>query len=148
MTFYSIVLHFHSILRYFVLLLLIITIFKSLRGIRQGLNYNKSDQRFALLTMVSFHFQLLVGLILYFVSPKVLFSKAMLHFDMFRFFTMEHISLMLIAIALVTTGYIKTKQSQNTNGYMKILVFYTLSLILVLLAIPWPIRINLGGAWF
>ena len=148
MTFYTFVLHCHSILRYIALLLLIVAILKSFNGVIKKSEFKKEDLKIALFAMISFHFQFLIGLVLYCLSPKVLFQKSMFHQDMFRYFTLEHVFMMLIAIALITVGYMMAKKDVNKNAHAKILVYYTLTLFIVLLAIPWPFRIQLGGSWF
>ena len=97
--------------------------------------------------MAAFHVQVLFGILMYFLSPKVQLRKEMFHDEMLRFFTMEHISLMIIAMAIITIGYMKAKKNIE-NGHKLILFYYTLTLVLVLCAIPWPFRVHLLGEWF
>jgi hypothetical protein len=59
----------------------------------------------------------------------------------------EHILVMLIAIALVTIGYIKAKKATDPRKRNnKILVFFFIALILFLSRIPWPF-LGYGGGW-
>lgn len=138
----------HSGLRYVVLILLLAAIFNALAS--KGKNeYLKKDKMLNLFAMVFLHVQLLLGLILYFTSGKVSFGEAWMKNPQYRFFGMEHILLMVIAIVLITIG---RKKAENANvpakKHGKIILFYTIGLILILAAIPWPFRTNLGGAWF
>jgi len=147
MSFYTILLHVHSVLRYVVLVLLFFAIVDSLRGVINKRHYLGSNQKINLITMAAFHVQVLFGILMYFLSPKVQLRKEMFHDEMLRFFTMEHISLMIIAMAIITIGYMKAKKNIE-NGHKLILFYYTLTLVLVLCAIPWPFRVHLLGEWF
>jgi hypothetical protein len=102
-----------------------------------------------LFAMVSLHTQLLIGLGLYFISPRVKFFDGWMKDAAFRFYGMEHISLMIIAIILVTIGHSKSKKgSTPAEKFKPIKIWYVLGLILIVAAIPWPFRTALGGAWF
>ena len=99
--------------------------------------------------MVSLHTQLLIGLILYFISPRVSFAAGWMKDAALRFYGMEHLAGMIIAIALITIGYVKSKKGTGPQEiYKRIKLFYIIGLILILASIPWPFRANLGGAWF
>jgi hypothetical protein len=144
---YQILLHVHSVLRYFVLVFMLISIVSSIRSIITKQTYLKSRQKLNLITMAMFHTQFLMGSVLYFLSPKVQFRKEMLQVEILRFFTLEHVSIMIVAMVLITIGYSKAKKNVE-KGNKKIAFYYSLALILVLLAIPWPFRVQLVGGWF
>jgi hypothetical protein len=56
---------------------------------------------------------------------------------------------MVIALALITFGYVKSKKGTTpAEIYKPIKLFYVIGLIIILASIPWPFRANLGGAWF
>ncbi|MFM7662498.1 MAG: cytochrome B [Bacteroidota bacterium] len=99
--------------------------------------------------MVSLHIQLVIGLILYFTSSKVSFVDGWMGNKLLRFYGMEHISLMILAIILVTIGHAKAKRtSEPAKKHKTILLFYAIGLILIIASIPWPFR-NLGvEGWF
>ena len=66
-----------------------------------------------------------------------------------RFFGMEHLAGMLLAIIAITIGYSKSKKGQDAQAKFKaIKIWYVLALILVLAFIPWPFRTALGAGWF
>lgn len=144
----SALIHTHSGLRWVVLILLLLAIFRAFARKNSGL-YEKSDKMINLFTMVSLHIQLVLGLILYFTSPKVVFVDGWMKVSQARFFGMEHILVMIIAIALVTIGRGKaerTTEPRKKHGY--IALWYTIGLVLILASIPWPFR-NLGvTTWF
>jgi NADH:ubiquinone oxidoreductase subunit 2 (subunit N) len=70
--------------------------------------------------------------------------------NVFRFFTVEHSLMMLIAIVLITVGHSKAKKATTDEKKFKTLaIFFTLALIIILAAIPWPFReVGMGRGWF
>ncbi|ASS49990.1 MAG: cytochrome B [Candidatus Fluviicola riflensis] len=139
--------HTHSGLRWVVLILLLVAIGRAFARKNSSL-YDKSDKMINLFTMVSLHTQLLLGLILYFASPKVVFVEGWMKVSQARFYGMEHIAIMVIAIALVTIGRRKAENAtEPAKKHKTIAVWYTIGLILILASIPWPFR-NLGAGWF
>ncbi len=146
---HSALLHAHSGLRWIALLLLIVAIFNAAKSQNSG-KYLKKDKMLNLFAMIFMHIQLLIGLGLYFISPKVNFVEGWMKESLLRFFGMEHILLMIIAIAVITMGRSKAekKLKGTRDKHRKIMVSYTIGLIIVLISIPWPFRETLGGAWF
>jgi membrane protein DedA with SNARE-associated domain len=130
-----------------VLILLLAAIGRAFARKNVGL-YEKSDKMINLFAMVSLHTQLLLGLILYFTSPKVTFIQGWMKVSQSRFYGMEHIAVMLIAIVLVTIGRRKAENAtEPAKKHKTIALWYTIGLILILASIPWPFR-NLGAGWF
>ena len=137
--------HAHSGLRWVVLILMLLAIVNSLIS----RNYEKKHKMINLFAMISLHTQLLIGLILYFISDKVKFVEGWMKEDVYRFYGMEHFLGMIIAIVLVTIGRkIAEKQSTDIDKHKKIRTFYTIALVIIIASIPWPFRTALGGAWF
>jgi hypothetical protein len=67
--------HTHSLLRYFVLILLLLVIAKAWMGMKGKKPFGKADNMLSLTLFSVTHTQLLIGLILYFlVSPLVHFG--------------------------------------------------------------------------
>jgi hypothetical protein len=138
-------LHAHSGIRWIVLILLVVAIITALSNKSV---YEKKNKMLNLFTMVFFHIQILLGFGLYFTSGKVNFHEGWMKEPAFRFFGMEHVLLMVIAMALITIGHSKSKKAATPALKNKaIIVFYSLTLLLVLAGIPWPFR-NLGAGWF
>lgn len=148
-TFYKILESAHSGWRWIVLILLLAAIVKMHLGWKGNKAFTAGDKKLALFAMIAFHIQFLFGLVLYFVSPKVAFIPGMMKNSLLRFFSVEHFLMMTIAMVLITIGHSRAKKKENNKAKFKTLaVFYTIALILILAAIPWPFREALGGSWF
>ncbi len=136
--------HLHSGLRWVVLILLIWAIANAF----SAKHFEKKHKMVNLFAMVTLHIQLVIGLIQYFTSAKVQFSPDWMKEPLLRFYGMEHLAGMLLAIILITIGYSKAKRKENDADKFKVIrLFYSIGLIIILLSIPWPFRANLGGGW-
>ncbi len=143
---YNGLLHAHSGLRWLVLLFLLLAIGTAWSGWSKKNDYPAN--KFPLLGLIFTHLQLVLGLALYFMSTKVQFAGGVMKDTMLRFYTVEHLVGMLIAIALITIGYSRAKKlAPAAEGHRKILINYGIGLLIMLLSIPWPFR-GLGAAWF
>ena len=139
--------HAHSGLRWVALLLLVVAIFNALSSKGKG-KYEKKDKMLNLFAMIFLHIQLLIGLVLYFISPKVQIIEGWMKIKQLRFYGMEHLLIMVIAIAVVTIGRKKAENASNIAvKHGTIVKWFTIGLILILAGIPWPFR-NLGAGWF
>lgn len=145
---YLILKHAHSGLRWVVLILLLAAIVNALLN-RSGQNgYQEKDRKLSLFALIFTHVQLVLGLILYFISPKVQFIESMMKDAMLRFYGVEHFVGMIIAIALITIGYSRAKKRTEAVAKFKATFwFYLIGLLVIIASIPWPFR-DLGGAWF
>ncbi|OEJ99756.1 cytochrome B [Roseivirga misakiensis] len=144
---YNGLLHAHSGLRWVVLVLLLVAIANAFSKKGNG-RWSPKDKKITLFAMIFTHIQLVLGIVMYFMSPKVVFSSETMSSPVLRFYTVEHISLMLVAIALITIGYSKAKRAiSDAKKFKAVSTFYLIGLILILASIPWPFR-NLGAGWF
>lgn len=101
------------------------------------------------MAMAFTHIQILLGAALFFMSEKVSFHAGFMKEPMARFFAVEHTSMMVIAVVLLTIGYSKAKrQNEAAKKHNTVLMFYGIGLLIILAAIPWPFRTALGGGWF
>ena len=109
----------HSYWRWLVLISLFFISLKSFVEHRKNTNYSNTDSLIRKLTVSIVHIQLILGLLLYVVSPFVnLFFKDIgvgLQLREARFFSIEHSLMMLISIALITIGSVKVKR-RKTNS--------------------------------
>ena len=138
--------HAHSGLRWLVLGLLIYAIYNAFSS---KTSYEKRDKMINLFAMISLHIQLVLGLILYYTSGNVSFDSGWMKNAVTRFYGMEHLLGMLLAIIVVTVGRkMAEKQEEPEQKNKKILVWYTIGLVLILASIPWPFREALNGSWF
>ncbi|WP_324719734.1 hypothetical protein [Salinimicrobium sp. HB62] len=144
---YETVFFIHSWWAYLVLLVLIFATVNSIIGLSSKKDYGATDFRLALFTLIVSHIQLLIGLVLYFVSP---YFKAFGDVGMgdvmkdstLRLYLVEHPLMMIIALVLITMGYSKHKKKLTSKPKFKTLsIFYGIALIFILSRIPW-------AAWF
>lgn len=138
-------LHTHSLLRWLVVIFLVIAIIKSLSGWLGKKEFTKSDNLVALLLLSFTHLQLIVGLVLYFIKGWNTQISNMAD-PIARFWGMEHGFTMLITIALITIGRVKSKKATETiQKHKKSVVFYSIALVLILWAgIVKPILLGKG----
>lgn len=126
----------HSVIRYFVLIFLLVVIVRSFSGWQKKSAYTALDDKMSLWLFIFTHTQLLLGLILYFISPAVIFSGASMKDSVARYWLVEHISMMLIAIILITMARITAKKlSEAYARHKRMFIFNTLALIIIILAI-------------
>jgi hypothetical protein len=137
-------LHAHNLFRWLVLIALVLAVFFALSGwIGKNSKWNKKDNLTGLLLVIFMDLQFLIGIILYaFVSPLTKaafadFGAAMKNADL-RFYAVEHILMMIIALVLVHIGRAKSKRNPIAwKKHRTAAIFYGISLILILVAIPW-----------
>lgn len=96
--------------------------------------------------MVSAHTQLVVGILLMFVSPVVQFGNVAN--PEIRFFTMEHTTMMIIAIVFMTLARMLSKRAQTDVGkFRRLFIFSLIALLIIFMAIPWPFS-PISRPWF
>lgn len=126
----------HSGFRFLVLLLVVLAIVQSLAGWLGKKAYTEGNRKINLFAMISVHTQLLIGLAVYFVSPLVQFAKTTMKDPLARYWTVEHISMMIFAIILITIGHSKSKKALLPEGkHRAIAIFYTLAVVVIIVAI-------------
>lgn len=140
---YTGLLHTHNMFRWLILFALIFAIIFGIMGWLKKYDWKKRDNLTGLLLTIFMDVQFLVGVVLYaFVSPITKaafndFGAAMKNADL-RFYAVEHILLMLIALVLVHIGRVKSKKAiAPWKRHRAATIFYGISLILILAAIPW-----------
>jgi hypothetical protein len=138
---YTGLLHLHNVLRWGVLLFGLYAITKSILGIMHRREYTAAENRAHLLFIIFCHTQLVLGLILYFISPLVktaMASGELMKNAEYRFWGVEHISVMIIGIVLVQVGRSLSKKEQDSmKKHKKALIFFSIGMLLMLSRIPW-----------
>ncbi len=132
--------HTHSYLAYLALTLLAIAVINALMGYFAKRTFSDTDRKIGLFALIGAHLQLLLGLILYFVSPKGIanFSGEHMKDALARLYMLEHPLINIIAIALITYGYTRMKKGADAPGkFRSVYVYYGIGLILILSRIPW-----------
>lgn len=145
-------LHLHNFMRWVVLAFALITIFRSLSGMNSGKTFTAGNKKAALFLMISADVQLLLGLALYFMNGwfAKLTSGSLDMSDKYqRFWTIEHMVGMLVAIVLIHIGYSASKKNvDDRTKFKKLFWFTTIALVIILVTIPWPFREMVGRPMF
>lgn len=133
----------HSYLAYVALAILFLAVGNAIGGLitKRIFNMNK-DLRLSLFALILCHIQLVVGLLLYFVSPNGL--GAIQEFGMgeltsaARLLAVEHPFINILAIASITVGWSRHKKFvEGDKKFKSIAIFYGIGLLLILSRIPW-----------
>lgn len=133
---YTGLLHTHSLLRYLILLLLLAVIAKAFLGFSNKQSFGKLDNTLGLTLFSVTHTQLLVAILLYIVSPHVHFDGGAMKDPVTRYWTSEHITIMLAAIVMITMARITSKKmNDDTAKHKRMLIFNSIALVLILVAI-------------
>ncbi|MGC6423211.1 MAG: hypothetical protein ACON47_09275 [Flavobacteriaceae bacterium] len=132
----------HSYWAYLVLIGLLAATINALLGRVQNRAFRAQDLRLSLFGLIFSHIQLLIGLILYFVSPW--FQQwsqgvgAVMKNAESRLYLVEHPTTNILAIILITMGWsMHKRQNQDVKKFSRIGFFYALGLLLLLSRIPW-----------
>lgn len=145
---YNGLLHAHSGLRWLLFLFLVLAIIKAFAGWLTKKEYQKPDNIIALILLSFTHLMGIIGIVLYFISPNVKSMKEAMSDAFFRFWSMEHGLLMLIAIVLITVGRVKSKKAtEDLIKHKTGAIFYSIAFVMILWAgIIKPLA--LGKGWF
>jgi hypothetical protein len=137
-------LHLHNVLRWVILITLILSIAKLMTK-QDALKTSK-------ILLISAHSTLVLGLYQYFfgafgyalIKNTVGGMKEVMKNGAVRFWAVEHITSMILAIVLITIGHISLKKGAKASTTA---TFYLIALLLILSAIPWPFRAGIGRPW-
>ncbi|MAM00803.1 MAG: hypothetical protein CMC11_00980 [Flavobacteriaceae bacterium] len=139
---YNILKTVHSYWAFFVLTILFIAILNSLIRIISKKSFNSTDLRISLFGLIFSHIQLLIGLILYFISPWFdqwsSLGMGIMKNNESRLYLVEHPITNILAIFFITIGWsLHKKQSESSKKFLRISLFYGFGYILLLSRIPW-----------
>ncbi|KGO81157.1 hypothetical protein [Flavobacterium beibuense] len=144
---YDSVLGLHSYWAYATLGLLLIATLNAFGGLSSKRVFTPKDRQISMIALIFSHIQLLLGFVLYFVSPYFETAKqagmgAVMKDSTLRLYLVEHPLINIIAIALITIGWSKHKKTEDNQAkFKKIGYMYAIALVLLLSRIPW-------SAWF
>lgn len=143
----------HSATRWLVLLFVIIMLIRSFVALRLKSRYTKADHILRTLTELVLHIQLVLGVWLYLISPVVSYFwqnfKMAIHMREIRFFGMEHIFMMILAIIIFTIGSAKAKRRVIDEQKFKTqLIWFATGFIIMLTSIPWAFSPLTHRPWF
>ncbi len=151
---YSAMLHMHSVGRWIILLLLIFAILNSLIAGKRP--YIRTDNRLGLILTIVADLMLLIGIYLWFVGGRgynlieTNGMSAVMKDPTLRFFAIEHLAGMLIAIVLIHIGKAQGKKAIGDKAkHRRTMIFYLVALLIILASIPWPFReIGTLSGWY
>jgi hypothetical protein len=151
---YNGLLHLHSVLRWVILILLLVALFKSFADRNKA--FTPGHRKTGMFLMITADIMFLVGLYQWITGPWGLKSiqangmgNVMKNANL-RFFAVEHLLGMLIAISLIHVGYTYSKKDiPDAMKHKRVILFYGLALLIILISIPWPFRtVGAGRTWF
>ncbi|MBG9376560.1 hypothetical protein I5907_09965 [Panacibacter sp. DH6] len=135
---YTGLLHLHNVLRWVILILLVVNIIKIATGTGKA--------TFSKWLLIAAHTTLLIGLYQYFAggSGYAYIERygmgEVMKTPEYRFWAVEHITGMIVAIIFITIGHVGLKRGNTKKANM----FFVLALILILAVVPWPFRDGIG----
>lgn len=133
--------HLHSGVAYLALLALAGVFIYALIGALSGREFSEKDRKIALIAFILCHIQLLVGIILYFISPlgfEMLSAEGTMKDAGARLVALEHPIMNILAIIIISVGYIRAKKlSVSKARFRSIYMAYGVGLVLILWRIPW-----------
>ncbi len=150
---YAFILALHSLLRWGVLASLLYAIARAYAGWIGKKKYTKQDNTARTVAASFAHLQLVVGVVLYFISPIVKYFlqnfKTAVHERQIRFFGMEHNIVMIVGIIVITIGSILSKRGKTDTQRFRIMaICYLIGLLIILSSIPWPSSPMVARPWF
>jgi hypothetical protein len=141
---YSAFLLIHSLLRWAVIIAGLVVIARAIMGITGRRDWRPGDAAGVRWFSISLDVQFLIGLLLYvWLSPFIRDAWADMGATMrnapLRFFAVEHLTGMLIGIALAHVGKSKiAKAADPAQKHKLAVIFFSLAMVAILLSIPWP----------
>ncbi len=133
----------HSLNRWLVVVLLIITLAQAIAGWARGREWRRRDDLTARLLIGVLDLQLVLGIALYAVSPLVRAGwsdiGATMDNRVLQFWTVEHAPTMVLAIAIVHIGRVVTRRADNDRRRFRTAMGSVgIATLLILAGIPWP----------
>lgn len=141
---YAVVLTLHSLLRWVLLLLGGVVLVRAWRGWRAGRRFASADRRLSLALLLLVDLQLLLGLWLYaglsgLVRAAWLDLPAAMGVSLLRFWAVEHpFGMLLGVIGMHVTYLVARRRGAEPARHRLLLIGLALSLVPILVAIPWP----------
>lgn len=133
----------HNLFRWTILILALYTLYNNYAGWKSERPFLKKDKVLNSVFIGMFDLQLLLGLLLYFVYSdvtKMAFENmgAAMKDKSIRFWAVEHIMGMVIAVIVAHLGGVFSKRSKsNPHKFKKAFVYFLIAIILVLLSLPY-----------
>lgn len=151
--FYNIVLALHNIVRWAVVITAFLALARAYLGWIQNRQWAARDRQVGVYFTSALDTQFLLGLILFFISPwtHALLTgnfTAMMSDPTMRFFSIEHVPFMILAVVLAHIGSARARRASDAASKFRLsAIFFSLSVLVIILMIPWwrPLFPGLGG---
>src|SRR5215210_5335490 len=144
---YQGLLHLHNFGRWVVIILLLVSIVRSLSGLSGNKPFTNGDRKIGLFLMIAAHTMLLIGLYQWFAGPwglhniQTIGMKAVMKDNVLRFWAVEHIMGMLLGIILITVGRGSAKKNiSDIAKHRRSFWFYFIAFVIIIPSVPWPFR--------
>jgi len=152
--FYTLFLTLHNLSRWLVIVFAGLALYWAYSGWFKKQEWTRSADRAGILFTSIIDLQLLLGLVLYFLfSPATppLFANfsAAMKSPYNRFFGLEHVAVMVVALILAhATRAAFRRVKDPVTRHRNTAIGFTLTLLVILAAIPWPFMANVARPWF
>jgi hypothetical protein len=140
---YLITLALHNFTRWIVLALGAWALYRAYSGWFGKREWTPTDRKAGMFFSIAMDVQLLIGLVLYAVLSPVTqaafanFGAAMRDQEL-RFFAVEHLATMIVALVLVHIGSVVSRKAPTAVAqHRRAAIWFTLAMLAVLFAIPW-----------
>ena len=152
---YQGILHLHNFMRWVILILAVIAVLKALTGVTTKKPFTGSDKKIGTFLMISAHITFVIGLYQWIAGDwglntiRTLGMGQVMKNSIYRFWAIEHITGMIIAITLITIGRRVGKTNLTDKiKHRRTLSFYSIALLIILITVPWPFRKGIGRPLF
>ena len=137
----------HSGLRWLLLIIAFGSIGYAINGLISKREVDDIDDRLNKFTVIFAHIQLVIGLILYFLTHR--YENIEMSNQVSRFWGVEHLAGMIVGIALITVGRaLYKRRKSDAEKFKATVIYFSLGMLIILATIPWPFREALGRGWF
>lgn len=138
----------HGLFAYFFLISTLFFVILSLIGFFKKSEFKKSNMTLARLAFIASHIQLVLGFILWYTQGYLTQMsqdmKSVMGEKSLRLLAVEHPAINILAIAIITIGFISIKKSSlDQTKHIKGILYYGIALILILSRIPYKTWLNL-----
>ena len=135
-------LHLHNVTRWLVVLAALVAIGIAIHGLVTRRPWTRPARLSGVAYVIIMDVQLLIGLVLYAVSPLVRAGLADVGAGMgdslIRYFLVEHLLLMVLAVAAAHVGAVTVRRAATDRAkYSRAATWFSVSFLLVLIGIPW-----------
>ena len=136
----------HSGWRYLVIILLLVAFINALMGFLGKKPYTEGNRKLNVFALISAHIQLVLGLVLYFIEGVYKYDSSN---AIARYWKMEHLSMMIIAIILITVGNARSKKMDTAaKKHRTIFIFFGFALLIITAAIVMMVKVDGSRHYF